>query len=368
MILEIANSDAPQTLDTLVNPVTRVFLERPLIPLSLKFWILFLYYKIRFNNQTAYVLALVRYLKVAAVVTFTDNYSFLGVVNSVIPTCRVVAIGIGFRTRDQYIQIKSILETVCEDHSQKLHDIYLCWGQRDVDLLNELGIAANLIIPIGSIRDHIFRASNPLFSEKIELLVSYHRIGLLSEEGVNPIEKSRKASASVLIKYLETYCADNNIKPVFLLRPGDQEYLNAQIQEIDKSYRGPWIPSSTEGKSPSYSTIAKSKVIVGIRSSILVEALGQHKKVLACNMTDDPNLDLFEESICQLTNPRYSDFSERLTHLRCMTEIEWFDAVDDLASRYISTDKRDVHLKLSNFLDMIVDNRIDAAIESLSSD
>ena len=51
-----------------------------------------------------------------------------------------------------------------------------------------------------------------------------------------------------------------------------------------------------------------------------------------------------------------------------MTKIEWFDAVDDLASRYIATGYRNAHQELGSFLEMIVENRIGAAIELFRRD
>ena len=363
-IIELVNSAAPPNFVMQKYPVTKVNLERPLIPLSLRFWFLFIFYRFQTTNQVAYLIALIKYLKAQMVYTFTDNYSFLGALNSVVPTCRVVSIGSGFRTRDQYGQMYSEAVSTFRRRECSLHDIYLCWGERDARLILEAKMA-NKVIPIGSLRDQIYRDSIPKYSNDIELLVSFHRIGLLSHSGGNTLDNSRQESARRLLQFLKIFCGENHIVPVFLLRPGDEDYIKKQISEIGQNFDGHWTPYATENNSDSYAAIAKSDVVVGIRSSILVEALGHRKKVLACNLTNNSELNLFESGLCQITSPSYFEFSQRLLKIRNMTQKEWIDSTSDLASEYILGNNIGLHKKLGKALELIAQNQAPAAFDLL---
>jgi surface carbohydrate biosynthesis protein len=365
-ILELVNAGWPTTLLDSRFSVIRIDLEHPNLPLSLNFWRIFLYHRLNVDNQTAFVVALVIYLRVNVVVTYTDNYPFLGMVNSIVPNCRVVAVQNGFRTRDQYVNYLTSVSKTKRMNRQKIHDIYLCWGQRDISLLEELGIHTNLSIPIGSVRDSDFRSRNVEYSEDYELLISYYRPGLMRSIGATAVDRSRKECSERLNRFLEIYCMENNLIPVFLLSPGDDDFKQKQITEISQIYQGTWIPSSVEDNLSSYSMIARSKVVVGIRSSLLVEALGHSKRVLACNLTENDDLDLFDQGICQISNCDYAEFSRHLTNLRNMSDDEWINSTFKMASEYISINRKRISMSMSNFLHYIVENEVESAINSLT--
>ena len=97
------------------------------------------------------------------------------------------------------------------------------------------------------------------------------------------------------------------------------------------SYPGHYKKEETDFNYAGYINIMQSKLIIGVFSTMLREAISFQKKVLFFNTTGHPDIEFPgsgikfpQDSICILNEPSYELFEERVLRILSITNEEYF--------------------------------------------
>ena len=147
-------------------------------------------------------------------------------------------------------------------------------------------------------------------------------------------------NAGMLAEYTHRLCKKNNLKLIFT---GEND-VNSQNgkNEIDfyKKYlkkENFKISQASRSEYPSYINIMQSRLTIGLKSTMLREAIGLNEKVLACYWSGYPD-DKFPigdipgypddkipmDHICFLTDDSYESFEKRVLKILSMDKSEYF--------------------------------------------
>lgn len=315
-------------------------LSKPIVILNPRFVRIFFRFRKEIGNQGAYVLAYSVVHRCKLIATPTDNLNFLASINSRNPDCRVISVQIGQRPDNALLEVKKIISGKEECEAGLLHDILLTWGQYDKDRLSRLEIKAREIYVVGSLRDFEYRRSGQTEKTVATIGVSFLKLGMLDDIPSYTNFNPTKRSAEFLLESLSKFCKDNCIKPMFILRPGDRKYISNQIEYIDQVYSGDWTVNDQELAHPSYSAAYNCELLIGIRSSLLFEALANGRKVLGVNMTDDISMDICAKGPWQMNKPTYEEFEIQMRNLLETNREDWLRMLGTDPAYFLSQDER----------------------------
>jgi surface carbohydrate biosynthesis protein len=315
-------------------------LSKPVIILNPRFVKTFLRFRMEIGNQGAYVLAYSVAHRCKVIATPTDNFNFLASINSRNPDCRVISVQIGQRPDNALLEVKKIISGKEECEAGLLHDILLTWGQYDEDRLSRLEIKAKEIYVVGSLRDFEYRRSRSKEGTVSTIGVSFLKLGMLDDIPSYTNFNPTKQSAEFLLESLSRFCKDNDLKPMFILRPGDPKYISDQIEYIGQVYSGDWTVNDQEPDYPSYSAAYNCDLLLGIRSSLLFEALANGRKVLGVNMTDDASMDICTKGPWQMNRPTYKQFEFQVKNLLETNQEDWLRILGTNPAYFLSQDER----------------------------
>ena len=266
-------------------------------------------------------------------VTPIDNYDFLGRISTGNNGIRTIAIQNGNRTAYDWNRVASSLA-----RDEPLHDVFLCWGHNDVKNLDDLGIRATSVIPIGSLKDSLHRARGHSADQSREISAVFIKSPLVTgrttlgaEIEILPFLK--------LLRYLDKYSSMRGVR-IRYVPPCDS---NAGYEEVN-SFLCKNLSSNFELSerhrdwTTSYDEVMSSHVVVGGHSSMLVEAFGRGKRILSVNMSQFAWRDFPVSGVWSLRLPGFDEFAERLDLIRNMSESMWKQQVAGLPSWLVAYD------------------------------
>lgn len=285
------------------------------------------------GRQATYVRRRATALGHRVLVTQIDNYDFLAALASALVSTRIVAIQNGVRLDHELDTLRASLRGAADRSGRLLHDVFLCWGQSDVDRLAHFGLAARSALPIGSLRDSLHRAAPARPPSQSELAVVLIKPKTFAPT-TDTYRRNQGASRAAVLAYLSRYAHGADITPAMVLVPGPQSRLEVQRSLVERHYSGPWSTMTSGDRLSSYDGVMGARVTLGDQSSLLVEALGRGRRILSVNMTDDPSLDFPVAGPWAMKKPSYEEFAERLTWIREMSDADWA-AVIGSVPRYL---------------------------------
>lgn len=265
----------------------------------------------------------------SVMVSLIDNTEFFGYCSDLVGQKRTIAIQNGLRLPDYEWEysIERFRRLLQPDGYQ--HDIYVAWGDWDAERYVRLGGTAREIVVAGSLMDSIHR-KNSLprpGSSLIGVLEMRNPEGLFFNRARFPGQNeqtmtSYSKSIAVLYQYLKRFCDSNSIRPLVILNSTHE--LGSQLGLLSHVYSGPKDLHYDFGNTlGSYDAIDSCHVVVGVLSSLLVEAFGRSRRVLAFNPSGNPDINFPIDGIWSLTDDSYDAFEERLSSIMNMSTDEW---------------------------------------------
>jgi len=266
-------------------------------------------------------------------VTPIDNYDFLGRISAVKNGIRTIAIQNGTRTADDWNRAASSLA-----RDEPLHDVFLCWGRNDVKNLEDLGIRATSVIPIGSLKDSLHRERGHSADQSREISAVFIKSALVTGQSTRGAEIQILPNLK-LLRYLDKYSSMRGVRiryvPYYDSKAGYEEVRSFLGKNLSSTFE---LSVGQRGWSTSYDEVMSSHVVVGSNSSMLVEAFGRGKRILAVNMSQFAWRDFPVSGVWSLRLPTFDEFAERLDLIRNMSEAMWKQQVADLPSWLVAYD------------------------------
>ena len=261
----------------------------------------------------SYAMAFLDIVKPTVVITFIDNNALFQQLDAKTncESIKFIAIQNGSRitlSRDNPKGSRAVY-----------HSNFFCFGNYEVDQYKSHGACVQTFYPWGSLIDSYYRSS-PRMKEKS----SQADICLVSEAWQTVSYDLRychaRRSFELLMDYTRTFIARTGRSLlVACLYSIDTRELSSEIDCCCK-YLGKdtmCIPNSRQSRT-SYLLTDNARVVVGGISTLLREAFGRGRKVLACNYTDDSIYDFPVDGIWSLKERGYTVFEERLLALLSM--------------------------------------------------
>jgi hypothetical protein len=290
------------------------------------------------DRDRAWVRAWVEAARCAVVVSADNHHRFLGSAELRASGVRVVSIQSGFQTARDLHSLSRLSDESRRGrhrHESTVYDIFLAWGERDIERLREAKISYRFAMSVGSVLDSMHRATVATKLPQCDIAVVLLKPSTFNFPDLQPYRRDQKFSRRMLYEYLCSYCAARGIRPTMVLRASDEESFQAQIGILRGLYPGDFSTSDWRAPLGSYDAVMSAGVTVGDQSSLLVEALGRGRRVLAVNMTDNPSLDFSLEGYWTLRRPSFTEFADRLDGIRAMSDAAWA-ALSGAASRRLS--------------------------------
>jgi len=281
------------------------------------------------DRDIAWVTAWLRAVGARVVVTSDNHHRFLGKMVERSKGFRVITIQSGFQTERD-------LRSLSGSGQPLTYDIFLAWGQSDIDRLDAYGVRYNCAIPIGSVLDSIHRRRHTE-DARCDVAVVLMKPRTFAYPDEIPYRSAQKRSRSIVYKYLRQYCESRDLTPVMALRAADADEASRQQGILSDLYQAPFLVSNWQDPFGSYDAVMGAEVSIGDQSSLLVEALGRGRRILSVNMTEDPSLDFPIDGIWRLKKPSFTEFERRLDTIRTMSDTEWKTEVGEVAKKLIAS-------------------------------
>ncbi len=279
-------------------------------------------------------------------VSTVDNAEYFGYCSNLETGRRTIAIQNGLRLPEtEWLYSISRFQNL-KPRPEFQHDIYIAWGSWDADRYLGLGGSARQMIVAGSLADALHRKRVGQFSTEYEIgvleLRSPHGLfdNVLPFPERNPqVMRNYSESIRVLFKHLERFRVESGIRPHFILNSTHD--LTDQLKLLDQLYSGSFSYSySPFDTLASYDGIMRSEVVVGVLSSLLVEAFGRGKKILALNPSGSKDLNFPIQGLWTLQDNRYEAFKERLQIILHMSEDDWTRSIGDAPFSLVAYDSK----------------------------
>ncbi len=280
--------------------------------------------KCHLGLKTSYLIALIKEIKPKLVITFIDNSVIFSKIAKklVNDDIKFFAIQNGWRG------------DICENNflfknglykKNKNKEFYLpnffCLGQNDIDNYKRYKVKVKNFYKLGSLRLINALKSKKKIGIKQNFDICFICNTTWGREQISKI-KSFESGYLSLLKYAIKISKENNIKIIFCLKQKNikrqNEELNYVKTKLTKSEFIFFKKNCTYKLINQYSTysyVFKSKIIVGLTSTLLGESLALKKKVLSCNYTDLNFYDFPVNGICSLKKKSYELFEIRIKKL-----------------------------------------------------
>ena len=238
---------------------------------------------IRGNLTLCYWIALIKQINPKLVITFSDNnYDFHKISKILGKKYKFISIQNAYRDESYF----------SEEKAKKIFiENYLCFGEQTVSHLSEMGFKIKNFYITGSLRQSLAEKEivNNLQDEKYDL-------GLISENmpGKNdPVKNVRILALKILAENVKKYTSDYNLNTVILLKRdpdtirGKQEinFYKEIFSDTKITFR-----DTKKNKFSNYHTAYNCNIVIGSRSTLLLEVFSKGKKILVCNYKDQSNL------------------------------------------------------------------------------
>lgn len=263
-------------------------------------------------------------------------------------------------------------------NSQTKRWTLLCWGEWAAHNFRAFGRMEEKFVPVGPLIDGLYRQ---LRSESITKDNSICLISTVKGKqwwGQQPGE--RQLGYERLVQQLSRYAKENDLNVYVALTidrdqfgPNDAEsernwflerlgpnvlFTEPKVLSGDRNIRldGRLEPRYIRERYATYFLSDRSEVTIGMASSALWESFGRGNKIYAVNHTSNPAYDFPVEGFWTKRHPSYEEFSESLSRLLRMSELEWkkiSGSARDYLITYDSSDPPD--RKINRFVRATID-------------
>jgi surface carbohydrate biosynthesis protein len=220
------------------------------------------------------------------------------------------------------------------------HSEFACFGEHDVSQFKKSGAEVLYFYPVGSLKDSYYRSYRgalPLPKQYDLCLVSQ-----IKPQHYKHYPKTMK-SLELLANHLKRFCDTHNTSLCVAARrePGNNNKLYDWEVEWYRRHLGDHI-NIIPNDSPtynSYSIVDASRVTLALHSSMIHEAFGRGRRLLACNFTGDDRYEFPINGIWRLSDSSYEDFELSLLRLLNISDEDYSELAGKLTKYLIRYDR-----------------------------
>ncbi len=229
------------------------------------------------NISVCYWVALIKVVKPKIVITFTDNhFDFYQMAKIFSNKIEFMAVQNAYRD-ESYLPSKKAKKIFIPN--------YFCFSQQTVDHYEKIGATVGKFYKIGSLRQY---HADKAF-EKVEKKNKEYDVCLISEtlpSDDDPVRNERLESLEIIASHVLRLTNEKKLKTIILFK---RDPLTKRGRIEKDFYRKLWgenhpiIMIDKEENYKNYHYAYKSKLVIGNRSTLLLEALAHGEKILFCN-------------------------------------------------------------------------------------
>ena len=299
----------------------------------------------------AYAMAFIDHVNPSIVITFIDNNSLFHQLDARNNDEKIkfIAIQNGNRIFNGRAELISLMSN---DPKSIYHSNFFCFGEYEVDEYKKHGAYVKNFYPCGSLIDSYYRSApydNRFEDSDICLVVNNW-----SRHSYSTPWGHQKKDYELLLTYLGKFLQRNGkiitATSVSLPDSESHRYENEWLQK----YLGTdvcCVPKNDKDWT-SYLLTDRANVVVGFASTLIKESFGRGKKILECNYSGDPTMELPVEGIWSLKEKGYEIFEERLLELLSMDSDSYNEHCMEYRSYLIGYDEsKPTHTFITEFID-----------------
>lgn len=285
------------------------------------------------QRAVGYVLGLLEWMKPSIVVTFVDNSTVFQTVGQQYRSARFLAVQNGARL----LHLESPAGSSTIRHRE-----FACFGRLEIDEFTRHGAQVEAYYPIGSLRDAYYR------TRRMKTGIAAKEFDLCIPSQLKPWAEWPHPEAydafKLLTQHVRRFCEMHGKSVCVALRtdpymdPARHEQESQYLKELlgDRAQMFPGVPDSHT----TYDLVDRSRVSIGMHSTVLREAFGRWSRVLSCNYTGNAAFTFPVPGPWTVTDPAYDVFEQRLLWLLNASEEEYANVCGDGPSYVIGYDDR----------------------------
>ena len=320
------------------------------------FYLIFLNYK--GNIATSYFVSILEIINPKVVITFTDNcLKFSEITKILEKKMKFIAIQNAYRLdfiEHNYSFKKKLLNY---NYNNKIYLPHLfTHGEYEFDLYKKLKIKVKKMTKFGSLRLenalHYLKKNNFNFRKKendiclISEIIWYAHFSGSNQKFQSDLIKSGVVK---LAKYTIDFCREHNKKLIFIpkVRKKGREMdwelsvFKENLNYDDYLFLMKSIKKKYSKRHHQYLAMFRSKVTIGVTSTMLGENLSQNNKILSCNLTKNSVFDFAIKKICSINDCSYIQFKKRLNYILDIDEEKYFSLISKKNMNYLIHHKQD---------------------------
>ena len=300
-----------------------------------------------------YALAVLERIKPAIVVTFVDSVVFQ-MAGKRFPGARFLAIQNGGLLLDRDYPVGRSSRIQLRE--------FVCFGRYEIDQLNRHGADVRTYYPVGSLIDSCYRAgrknSGPV-SKTFDLCLPSQ-----FKPGAQFIYSERLDGFAVLAGHVRRFCESHQTTLCVPLRkhpdtdPGGYEWERAYLEGLLGTCAQ--VFPNVPGAYTTYDLVDRSRVSIGMHTTVLREGFGRGNRILSCNYTGNPVYTFPVPGPWTLTDSAYEVFEQRLLWLLGASREEYSAVCGDRPSYLIGYDEK---LPTHIFLQRLIADAVRGAAE-----
>lgn len=293
--------------------------------------------------RRAYLLALVKCKTEKLFITTKDNdLNYSAIARLLRKKIRVIAVQNGCRLDYKYHR-DVFLNNV-------FHSEFFCFGQDDIDLIQSIGGTVVQPYPVGPLRPAVYRQTQ---NKKASLYKEpSYDLCFISDNytGWNEHYPFLEETIGLVLSWCQKYCQERNLKLIIPCKQLSTVVVGKEkISEVDFYSRFVQLDNieiSFRDENPwnTYDKVEESRLVVGISSTMLVDALSMGRRVLFCDYFGDPWSHNVTSPLAHVTrNPTYEAFEEQVDNALSDSQADYIgsrgEAIENCAGN-VAIDQR----------------------------
>ena len=279
-----------------------------------------------------YLLAIINIISPKIIITHIDNSVDFYITAKAFENSKIKFLAIQNSSR----------EGVMEDLKNKnFKSEFLGFSNYDKKLFKENNFRIKSFNDIGSLKISILKEY--ISNKKLKITKDKYDICFISEPTARigdyaHILDLHKIKGQVA-EYVHRLCKNKKLKLMFSGKFSDKHRIEEEnyfYSKFLKDYDFEIYRQKIDGSFATYINLLESKMVIGHNSTILREAIGLGKKVLACNFTNHPEMRFPYNGLCTITNDSYNNFEEKVLDILNMTEENYYKQLGDKADFIIN--------------------------------
>jgi len=215
-----------------------------------------------------------------------------------------------------------------------------CFGHRDVDLYAKYNLRIDNCFPIGSLIGGCYKSGSAkdasVPTSDLCLISQWHEhfFGEITGDDYTA-RQSRRTGAAIraLNSFVIRVVHEFGLRMTVCLRHDGDEQERAFYQEtIGNDVR---LIDYDRAEFSTYRMVEQSRLVIGLSSTLLAEVFSWGRKVLWCNIPDDPYYAMPEAGISYFCGDSYDAFKERVSTLLDLSQEDYGTRTHE-AARYIN--------------------------------